>query len=478
GGSGAFGTDPEPSMRVRACLTLTAALLAAGLTPLVAAAPASAALAKHHDDFNGDGYPDIAYGNEYAADLGYRGGAVRIVYGTANGLSGGRTQLLHQDSPGIPGVGEEDDWWGETLTSADLNKDGYADLVVGNPTEDVGDKIRRGSATIVWGSASGLSGGTMLTPVGSGSYFNFGRDLATGDFNGDGSPDIAAIGGSRTWLYQGGFTKSGSRGTVSEITKGSTLWVSYSLTAGKVNADGKTDLVVMGVQESSTSSSGFRTRAWFLKGTSSGLASGPSKTIDGNRQLELGPNSAIGDFDKDGYGDIALGDPDESSGKGSVTIWYGTSTGPGTRTQKFTQATTGVAGTPESGDWFGAALSAADSNGDGYADLAVGVPWESINEDEETGGVHVFRGGSGGLSGSRSSWYSQATSGVKGAREDYDGFGYDVRLRDQNRDAKAELTITAQGDVTANVLPGTATGPTGTGSYTLPQLAHGGGILN
>jgi hypothetical protein len=320
----------------------------------------------------------------------------------------------------------------------------------------------------------------MLTPKGSSSHFGFGRDLVTGDFNGDGSPDIVAIGGHEAWLYRGGFTKSGGRGTVSKIDKPlSTTWYSDRLAAGRVNGDAKTDLVIMGVQESSTSSDGFRARAWYLKGTSSGLSSGATKTIDGKRQLWDRPNAAIGDFDKDGYGDIALGDPDESSSRGSVTIWYGTSAGPsGTRSKKFTQATSGVAGSPEAGDWFGRSLSAADSNGDGYADLAVGVPSESISDDESAGGVHIFRGGSGGLSGSRTSWLTQAHSGVLGAREDLDGFGFGLRLRDANLDGRADLVVTsAGGDVTGNVLPGTATGPSGAGSYTLPYVSGGSGLL-
>ncbi|WP_313896799.1 FG-GAP and VCBS repeat-containing protein [Streptomyces sp. GC420] len=459
-------------MRARTSALLTV-LVAAGLAPLATASPATAAVAKHYDDFNGDGYRDLAYGNEYSGGDGYTGGAVRIAYGTASGLSGGRSQLLHQDSPGIPGAGEEDDQWGDSLASADLNKDGYADLVVGNLSEHVGTHQYRGSVTIVWGSASGLSGGTMLTPRSGDAYFNFGRDLATGDFNGDGSPDLVVIGGSHAWLYRGGFTKSGTTGTVSKISKGDTFWASFGLAAGKVNGDGRTDLVILGIEESSTSSSGFRTRAWFLKGTSSGLASGASKTIDGVNQLENGPTAAIGDFDKDGYGDIALGDPDESSGKGSVTLWYGTSSGPSaTRTKKLTQATSGVSGSPEAGDEFGRALSAADANGDGYADLAVGVPFEDLDGKEEAGGVHVFRGGSGGLSGSRSTWLTQATSGVAGARQAWDLFGHSLRLRDLDRDGRAELTVAANGDVTGNVLPGTPTGPTGTGSYTLPSVGN------
>ncbi|OAH09627.1 FG-GAP and VCBS repeat-containing protein [Streptomyces jeddahensis] len=453
-------------MRIRTTTTL-AALLAAGLTPLTLTTSASAATAKHYDDFNGDGRRDLAYAHAYSgisgAD-GWQGGAVTVVYGGANGLDTSHTQVVHQDSPGVPGAGEEDDMFGESLTSADLNKDGYADLVVGNPTEHVGSYEYRGSVTIVWGSASGLSGGTMVTPK-SAAYGHFGSDLATGDFTGDGSPDLAVIGSQEAWLYRGAFTKSGTTGSVSKIDKTDAGWSSTGLAAGKVNGDGKTDLVVLGTQ---FYGSEVRARAWYLKGTSTGLSSGASKTVDSDWNGGLGPNAVIGDFDKDGYGDIALGDPDESGGKGSVTIWYGTSSGPSsTRSTKLTQATSGVSGSPEADDNFAYALSAADSNGDGYADLAVGVPHEDVSGQEDQGGVHVFRGGSGGLSGSRSAWIPQS---VTGTPDSYESFGHSLRLRDVNADGKADLAVAASSG--GLLLPGSTTGPTATGSVELPEVGH------
>ncbi|WP_256098429.1 FG-GAP repeat protein [Streptomyces agglomeratus] len=53
-----------------------------------------------------------------------------------------RTQVIHQDSPGVPGAGEEDDMFGESLAGADLNKDGYADLVAATPSSTSGEEYR------------------------------------------------------------------------------------------------------------------------------------------------------------------------------------------------------------------------------------------------------------------------------------------------------------------------------------------------
>ncbi|MFJ8468129.1 FG-GAP and VCBS repeat-containing protein [Streptomyces swartbergensis] len=444
-------------MRRSTTTALAAALLATGVTPVFLTGPASAAVAKHYDDFNGDGRRDLAYGGY--DDVDREGGTVTVVYGTATGLDTAHPNFLHQDSAGIPGAGEEDDRFGESLASADLNKDGYADLVVGNSMERVGSDDYRGTVTVVWGSKSGLSGGTNLTPAGgAGSYF--GRDLATGDFTGDGSPDLAVIGGGETWLYRGPFTKSGTTGKVSKIDKGSAGWYSSGLGAGKVDGDGRTDLVVIGTE---ITGSDIRERAWFLKGTSTGLASGASRTLS-DRQQGLYPSPVVGDFDKNGYGDIVLGVPDKDNGKGAVTIWRGTASGPGTATT-FTQATSGVSGSPEADDNFGYAISAADANGDGYADLAVGVPHEDVEGLEDQGGVHVFRGGSGGLSGTRSSWIAQT---VLGPADSYASFGYTLRLRDLTADGKADLAVGAANG--ALLMRGTGTVPTKTGAIALPEL--------
>lgn len=127
-------------MRVtRTVLATATALVAAVCSPLLAAPSAVAASAKLADDFNGDGYRDfVMLGGAHGKD-----GRVTVVYGTSTG-PGTRVQTIHQDSPGIPGAVEQGDDWGFAATSADLDRDGYADLVVASPGEDVGDIQGRG----------------------------------------------------------------------------------------------------------------------------------------------------------------------------------------------------------------------------------------------------------------------------------------------------------------------------------------------
>ncbi|CAD5951489.1 MULTISPECIES: FG-GAP and VCBS repeat-containing protein [Streptomyces] len=451
-------------LRLRTTSIAVGVALAAGPVPFLAAAPASAAAAKpakHYDDFNGDGYRDLAVSHTHDGIFAFNDRAVLVTYGGPKGLTT-KKQVIHQNSPGIPGASESGDDFGTVLASADLNRDGYADLVVGNPTEEAG-RTRVGSVTLVWGSAKGLKGGTALPRKATNGYGTFGADIATGDFNGDGRPDIATVNGGDVFLYRGGFTKSGGLGKVSKYDREGQSWDGDTIAAGKVNGDGKTDLIVMGVRGVGMT---FRTEAWFLKGSTSGLVSGPAKVVDGKKQHER-LDAAVGDFDRDGYGDIAVGNPVANDGRGRVTVWYGTSAGPGKRSITLSQSTAGVAGASEAWDQFGSSLTAGDADGDGYADLAVGVPGERVGAKVNAGGAYLFRGGKGGLKGSRSAALGKSLPGVAGETTDHDFLGYDLRLRDLNRDGRADLAISVPGEDSMRILPGAKGGVTGTGSSVL-----------
>ncbi|MFD5103624.1 FG-GAP repeat protein [Streptomyces albidochromogenes] len=204
--------------------------------------------------------------------------------------------------------------------------------------------------------------------------------------------------------------------------------------------------------------------AWFIKGGASSLTPGKSLRLEsqsGNGgSSERGGDGVIADFDKDGYGDMAIGTSLYSKHKGRVSVWYGSSGGPSGST-RLTQSTSGVAGSPESYDEFGSSVSAGDVNGDGYADLAIGVPGEEIDGKDYAGGVHVFKGRSSGLSGAGSQWFARNTPGVPGPLSADDQFGGLVRLRDTDGDGTADLHVSAVGSLR---LPGSAGGITTAGA--------------
>ncbi|WP_327718651.1 hypothetical protein OG381_26940 [Streptomyces sp. NBC_00490] len=119
----------------------------------------------------------------------------------------------------------------------------------------------------------------------------------------------------------------------------------------------------------------------------------------------------------------------------------------------------------------GSALSAGDTDGAGYPDLAVGVPSEKVGSMEDAGGVHVLRGARSGLTGTNSQWFTRATAGVPGDASEYDRFGSYVRLRDIDRDGDKDLLVSSNYYDPSALLPGRAGGITATGAKDLEVVA-------
>jgi hypothetical protein len=138
-------------------------------------------------DFNNDGFADLAVGVP-AEDVGgiIDAGAVNVLYGSAAGLTGGGSQRFTQNTPGVGSSPEGLDEFGSALTAGDFNHDGFADLAISIPGEDVGSIIDAGAVNVLYGSASGLTAAgsqlfTQDTPgVGSNAedFDRFGSVLA------------------------------------------------------------------------------------------------------------------------------------------------------------------------------------------------------------------------------------------------------------------------------------------------------------
>ncbi|WP_030901911.1 MULTISPECIES: FG-GAP-like repeat-containing protein [unclassified Streptomyces] len=431
-------------MRRHTAATLTAAaLLTVGLTPLTLATPASAAPAKHADDFNGDGYRDLAFSAPYAPVGGKSdAGAVVVTYGSANGISAARRTVLTQDTAGIPGAAEEGDRFGKALASGDLNADGYADLVIGSVGEDVGSDADGGSVTVVWGGKSGLSGGRGVSDPAVSAHDEYGVALTVADFSGDGRPDLAVgSDGSDIWIHQD-FTKASGAASHTELATGLQTGPGLSgarhLDAGDVNGDGIDDLVVTG-SDAATYDAG----NMIYLGSTSGLT---FQTFLRSDAWEL---AAVGDLNGDGYDDVVTAEPGGSGRSlgGSVISYLGGANGVRTQPQaRINQDTPGVPGADEDTDAFGNDLSVADVDGDGYAEVAVGVLHETIGTAKIAGSVTVLRGSAAGMTGTGAQSFTQNTAGVPGTAESADRFGASVRLSDLNRDGKADLSVGADGE--------------------------------
>jgi hypothetical protein len=103
-------------------------------------------------DMTGDGRPDVIEGVPDAVDSGKVAGGVRIRRGTARGPSR-RSIMLTQNGPHIPGNAQNHDEFGSALAAADLDRDGFTDLLVGAPGED----LAAGRLTVVRGAPSGYA---------------------------------------------------------------------------------------------------------------------------------------------------------------------------------------------------------------------------------------------------------------------------------------------------------------------------------
>jgi len=328
----------------------------------------------------------------------------------------------------------------------DFNGDGFADLAVSAPSEDLAAVVDAGAVHVLFGGPGGpIPAGSQFWHQDSGAVLDlaeagdgFGSALAWGDFNGDGFDDLA----------------------IGAPTEG----VGAFANAGAVNVlyGGPAGLTDLGNQ--------------FWSQDEPGVPD-DSETAD-----HFGLALAAGDFDNDGFADLAIGANSEDfaalSDAGAVTVLYGAPAGlDAARAALLAQGAAGVLDAAEGGDRFGSALCAGDFDGDGFADLAVGVPNEDYSGVLDCGAAHVFFGGPVGLDGVHDEFWAQGFSGLSDSAEGSDLFASALEAGDFNGDGKDDLaigtpretigTLTWAGMV--QVLNGAPFGLTAAGGLTLTQ---------
>ncbi|GAA5017337.1 FG-GAP repeat protein [Streptomyces siamensis] len=470
--SGADVSSPSRPFRTRTLATATAVALAAGALPALASAASAAPQRAAHEvraDFNGDGYEDLAVGAPYATVGGKtRAGYVAVLYGSAVGLSA--RKVYSQASAGVPGAVEEGDLFGSRLTTADLDGDGYTDLLVesGNERWSQGGIARQGSRTVLWGGSKGVDSGTLLPAEGAGIGQAY-RTVA-GDFDGDGHQDLAHNGR----VLFGPFGRDGRPANTqdgADFSDGDLNTVAAAV--GDTDGDGVDDIVTLARTYDPDDEGDYGTYVYYARGGHDGLRA-PVRLSD-----LTGPPAdtvALGDLDGDHRADLVVGGAYlrivHSGPRGLVAG----------APQVITQDTPGVPGSQEAGDEFGRSVSVRDVDGDGCADIVAGIPYEDFGRVRNAGTFAVVPGGRSGATGAGTKVFSQDSTDVPGTAESGDAFGSTTYLVDGNGDGRAEPVVGAPGeDAGAGALwvfPGrtTARGSFAVTARTLGTVATGAGL--
>ncbi|MEU0785143.1 VCBS repeat-containing protein [Streptomyces sp. NPDC006173] len=337
------------------------------VTPAFVPVPAASPV---REDFDGDGYPDLAVGDGHATVGGRQGaGRVTVLYGGPDGSSpgeGGRRAVISRATGGVPGAPVAGEGFGSRVSRGDLDADGYADLVV--TTAATSD------AVIVWGGPHGLSGATSV-PAAVGQ---------TGDFDGDGLLDLVLFrpgagddgaAGTEATVWTGPVRRSGVPARSAALDPGGLAHVGVVGGAtGDVDGDGRDDLVLSAHCGAGASCT------YVYRSTSAG----PVRTA-GHRG---GPAVAVGDLDGDGYADVVV-DVGAGAGAGSgpeparrLDIAHGSAAGVGegavwaTVTASPAPEGPGAAGADVLDAGSGAGVRLLDTDGDGCPDLVAAAPGE------------------------------------------------------------------------------------------------------
>ncbi|MFN2291232.1 MAG: FG-GAP-like repeat-containing protein [Anaerolineae bacterium] len=398
-------------------------------------------------DVNGDGYADVIVGAPHWDGGVAFEGAAWVYLGQATGLASGPHFYKRSNNAGA-------EFGASVGTAGDVNGDGYDDIIVGAPGWNV-PEVNEGGAFVYPGSADGLNqnAGPLWSKDSDQAGARFGSSVGTaGDVNGDGYMDIVVgapfwqSGGEErgsVWLYYG--SDSGPHNAPDWYTPGDQAAAQYGFavgTAGDVNGDGYSDVLVGSpLWEDDVVSEG---RAWAYLGSRSGLRHDIHWHAEANNyNAQMGHALATaGDVDGDGYSDVIVGAPSFGDGglegEGKAWVFHGSADG------LERAATWSREGGQDSVHYGWSVGTAGDVNGDGYADVIIGIENWSGGQLYE-GAASVYHGSWRGLEETWS-WRQEGNDpsahyGTSvGTAGDVNGDGYaDVIVGAPNYETSSEL---------------------------------------
>lgn len=406
-----------------------------------------------------------------------------------------------RQGPDSAGAIEAGDQYGFAIASGDFNGDGFADLAVGSPYEDVGTNSNAGAVVISYGCPTGLTqvGAQIRTQDSIGATSeandNFGYALAVGNFNNDayddlaiGSPgesiaglddagNVVVLLGSASGLQASGFTIS--QGNTPGAVEAGDIF-GFSLAAGDFNDDNRDDLAVGSPGEDlfgppAVVDAGAIT---LLFGSAGGITTAGAYVLTDNDTINAAQAGAVfgwalaaGLFNSDDRADLVVGIPRKNvsgfTSHGVIEVLFAAPTGiAAAGAQLLSQVSFG--GTNAAGDQFGYTLATGNVDDDRYDDVAIGAPFKS-----GSGRVYMTYGGTSGLRTDNADFITPATSSAG------DDFGIALALGDYDDDGFDDLAIGVPGRTAdqgaAWIFGGSTTGvPTSTNG----QLLRTPAILN
>ncbi len=388
-------------------------------------APGSFDRIERAGDINGDGFADVIASSVTIDSIGQTSGFSTVVFGRASGFDP-VVDLTSLD-------GQNGFLFGETAggqsayavhAAGDVNGDGLADVIVGDPKADPhGDDS--GSTYVVFGKTSGfdavldlssLDGQTGFRLDGEEERYSSRGVASVGDINGDGFDDVVIDAPGANKTPYGYSYYMGARYIVFGKASGFDAHMDLSSldgnngfrlngpehmrgisSAGDINGDGLDDIFIESKLFSRYAS---YDTGYVVFGKASGFdAAMDIGDLDGRNgfQMTFGGfytdtsfNNA-GDVNGDGFDDLIAG-VREASYSGVSYLVLGRASGFPAMLSSSDDSI-GVRLEQElAGQLFGASVSAAgDVNGDGFDDVIVSAPWADPN-GEKSGSSYVIFG--------------------------------------------------------------------------------------
>ncbi|MEQ1675896.1 MAG: FG-GAP-like repeat-containing protein [Chitinophagaceae bacterium] len=378
-------------------------------------------------DVNGDGYGDVIVGAYLYSNGQGAEGAAFVYSGSATGVNTASPIILESNlAAALLGF--------SVAPAGDVNRDGYADVIVGVEQYSNG-QANEGGAFIYHGSAAGINTIPAAKVESNQANANMGVSVSgAGDVNGDGYSDVIVGAFSydngqsnegAAFIYHG--SAAGINTTAAarvESNQASALMGQSVAGAGDINGDGYSDVIVGALLYDNGQSNEGAT--FIYHGSASGINTTPATMVESNQaSANLGKSVAgAGDINGDGYSDVMAGAFAYSNGEtneGAVFIYQGSAAGINTVAAASIESN-------QAGALMGYTVACAgDVNGDGYSEVIVGViAYDGDQADE--GAAFIYYGSATGISITTNNILegNQAGTGLSsvGGAGDVNGDGY------------------------------------------------------